>query len=139
MVRNSRSAYVSQWGVVRHYCVHFGAETDAGSLGEAVTAILDGARQGHRFTLLLHRRQHSVFRKMGWNGLHTGIQLHKVSALFPLRDLKRKVMALRSGSPDLLAVRGCDGNAFPGVDAAISHDELFNSIRAHTTTVEKHL
>jgi hypothetical protein len=135
MMQNSRSVYISQWGIDRHYCIYFGYDADAGSLGDTIAAILDGARQGHYFTLLLHRRQYSDFRKMGWNGLHTGIDLHKVSLMFPLRDLHRKIAALRSTSPDLLAVQGCSGITFPGVDIALSHDELVSSIRAHTTTV----
>lgn len=138
MIQNSRSAYISEWGVPRHYCVYFGPEADAGSLGDTVAAILDGARQGHHFTLLLHRRQHSIFRKMAWNGLHTGIDLHKVSLLFPLRDLHRKLLALRGASPDLLAVPGCSGIIFPGVEIAMSLDELLGSIRAHTTTIARH-
>jgi glycosyltransferase involved in cell wall biosynthesis len=138
MMQNSRSAYISRWGTDRHYCIYFGKEADAGSFGDTVTAILDGARQGHRFTLLLHRRQYSVFRKMGWNGLHTGIDLYRLSDLFPLRDLQRKHTALRNASPDLLSVRGCRGTAFPGVDAALSHDDLLSSIRAHTTSIARH-
>jgi hypothetical protein len=138
MIQNSRLTYTSRWGVARHYCVYFGAKTDAGSLGDTVAAILDGARQGHRFTLLLYRRQYSDFRKMGWNGLHTGIDLHQISLLFPVRDLQRKITALRSASPDLLAVRGCSGITIQGVDTAISLDELLSSIIARTTTVAGH-
>ncbi len=138
MKQNSRSAYISKWGIARHYCVYFGAEVDVASFGDTVAAILDGARQGHHFTLLLHRRQYAVFRKMGWNCLHTGIALHQVSLLFPLRDLLRKIVALRSASPDLLAVRGCSETQFPGIDSAISLDELLSSIRARTTTISNH-
>ena len=138
MMMNSRSAYLSRWGLPSHYCLYFGKEADAGSLGDIVAAILDGARQGQRFTLLLHCRQYSDFRKIGWNGLHTGIDLHRLSILFPLRDLQRKLTALRSASPDLISVRGCCGTAFPGVDVAISHDELLSSIHLHTTTGAEH-
>lgn len=138
MAQNSRSAYVSRWGIPSHYCIYFGTEADAGSLGDAVAAILDGARQGHRFSLLLHRRQYSAFRKLGWNGLHTGIDLYRLSILLPLRDLQRKITALKSASPDLLAVRGCDGTTFPGFDTAISLDELLSTLLAHTTTVAEH-
>lgn len=137
MVQNSRTTYVSRWGIARRYCIYFGTEADAVTLDTTVSALLDGARQGHSFTLLLHRRQFSAFRKMGWNGLHTGIHLYRVAFLFPLRDLQRKITALRSASPDLLAVRGCSGVVFPGVDAAISHEELLGSIQAHTTTIAK--
>lgn len=133
MVQHSRAAYISRWGVARHYCIYFGAEADAAYLGDAVAAILEGARQGHRFTLLLHRRQYSVFRKMGWNALHTGIDLQQVALLFPQRDLQRKIMALSAASPDLLSVRGCSGVPFPGFDAAISIDGLLSSFHIHTT------
>lgn len=127
MIQNSRAAYLSRWGGTHHYCVYFGPEAEAAALSDVVAAILNGARQGHRFTMLLHRRQNSNFRKLGWNGLHTGIELLPLSFLFPQRDLQRKISALRAASPDLLAVRGCSETLFPGIDAAISRDELFNS------------
>jgi len=130
MMLNSRATYLQKWGISRHYSVYFGKDADAGALGDSVTAVLELARHGHRFTLLLHRRQYSTFRKMGWNCLHTGIELLTVSFLFPTRDLLRKVVALRSASPDSVAVRGCLGVAFPGVDAAISFDELFGGCQA---------
>ena len=135
MTQNSRSKYISRWGVIRHYCVYFGAGATAESLRDTVTAILDGARQGHRFSLLLHRRQYVDSLKMGWNGLHTGIDLIKLSFLLPLRDFNRKVAALRSSSPDLVAVRGSEGIPFPGVESAIAHDELLSAIHAHSTTI----
>jgi len=138
MTLNSRSMYISRWGIDRHYCMYFGTKTDAGSLGDVVAAVLDGARQGHRFTLLLHRRQYADFRKMGWNGLHTGIELNRISFLFPLRDLQRKVTALRTSSPDIVMVQGGDGISFPGGDAAIPLEELLVSIRAHSTVVAEH-
>lgn len=133
MVQQSRAAYIAQWGISRHYCLYFGSKRDVASLGDVVAAILDGARQGHHFTLLLHRRQYSVFRKMGWHGLHTGIELYQVASLFPARDLGRKVAALQDASPDLLAVREDRAVVFPGVDTAIQLDELLGSIRVHST------
>ena len=138
MVQNSRAAYRAKWGIIRHYCIYFGEEADAGSLDDVVSAILDGARQGHRFTLMLHRRQHADFRKMGWNCLHTGIELQRLPLLFPLRDLQRKVASMRSVSPDLVTVLGCSGALFPGGDSAISQDEFLGSIRDYTTAVARH-
>lgn len=138
MVQISRSAYIARWGIAGHYCVYFGAEADAGSLDDAISAILDGARQGHRFTLLLHRRQYADFRQMGWNCLHTGIELQRLSLLFPLRDLQRKIAATRSVSPELVMVQGCSGVVFPGGDPAISQDEFLGTVRAYTTVVARH-
>jgi hypothetical protein len=139
LMQHSRSMYISRWGAPCNYCVYFGKSDNAGSLGDTVTGILDGARQGHRFTLLLHRHQYSDFRKMGWNGLHTGIDLQQLSILFPLRDIKLKIAALQSALPGLIAVRGGSCDTFPGVDASISQDELLSSTHIHTTAVpERH-
>jgi glycosyltransferase involved in cell wall biosynthesis len=127
MIRNSQTAYRARWGIDRHYSVYFGPDADVGSLADTIAIILNGARQGHRFTLLLHRRHYSAFRKMGWNGLHTNIELLPLSLLFPLRSLQQKILALRTASPDMLSVRGCSETTFPGSDAALSRDELFSS------------
>lgn len=135
MIQNSRSTYIARWGNTRHYCVYFGKKTDAGALGNTVTAILDAARQGHLFTILLHHGQYSVFQKMGWNALHTGIRLLSISILFPLKDIKRKITTLQSGLPDILMVKGSNEAAFPGVEVAISLDELLSVIQEQTTTV----
>lgn len=135
MVENSRSAYISRWGAGSHYCVYFGSDGNAGSLGDTIAELLDGARQGHRFTLLLHRRQYADFRKNGWNCLHTGIDLQRISNLFPLRDIQKKIRMLQSVSPDLVMVRGSSGTTFPGVDSAISQDELLSGLRIHTTNI----
>lgn len=134
---NSQASYISAWGISRHYCIYFGKEAAGLSPGDVVTAILDGARQGHRFTLLLHRRQYADFRKMGWNSLHTGINVHRVSLLLAGRDIRRRLKLLRNSSPDLIAVCGCGGVAFPGVDTAISLEDLLVGIRAHTTNIDE--
>lgn len=131
--QNSRSAYLSAWGVSRHYVVYFGKEVDSSSLSNSIEAILDGARKGHRFTLLLHRRQNSDFRRMGWNGLHTGIELLGISMLFPQRDLQRNLAKLLAKSPDLLAVCGIEGIRFPLIETAISMRELISAMTDHST------
>ncbi|MDD2541673.1 MAG: glycosyltransferase [Desulfuromonadaceae bacterium] len=139
MIENSRSVYISRWGAGSHYCVYFGTDAKTGSLGDTIAAICDGARQGHRFTLLLHRRQYADFRKNGWHGLHTGIVLQRISSLFPLRDIQKKIRMLQSVSPDLVMVRGSSGTIFPGVDSAISQNELLSGLRINTTnSAEQH-
>ncbi|MDD5284784.1 MAG: glycosyltransferase [Desulfuromonadaceae bacterium] len=135
MRHNSRSAYLAAWGVSRHYVVYFGKEADASKLSDSIKVILDGARRGHRFTLLLHRRQNSYFRRMGWNGLHTGIELYGISIWFPQRDLRRRVALLQAKSPDLLAVCGSDGIHFPFIETAIPLGEIITSIPGNSTTL----
>ena len=136
MYLNSQSAYMERWGVPHHYAVYFGKEAAADSLSDAVASILDDARLGHRFTLLLHRRQHSEFCRMGWNGLHTGIELCRLSLLFPLRTLSRRMTELHSGSPDLTAVRGREEISFPGYETAPSLTELLTAVSGCLATTD---
>ncbi|NVN89193.1 MAG: glycosyltransferase [Desulfuromonadales bacterium] len=106
--RASRSVHVERWGAGHHYGVYFGRNADANGLADAVEIILRGARQGHRFTLLLHASQASVFRRMGWNGLHTSIELRTLSRFAPRHDLRRFCLS----HPDMVAVLGAQGAAF---------------------------
>src|SRR6185369_17145843 len=57
--RSSKARHLQKWGIGRHYCIYFGRGTDAAALADTIETIVEGARQGHRFTLLLHRRQAS--------------------------------------------------------------------------------
>lgn len=122
-IRLSRDIYLSRWGVARHYCLYFGPETDA-DLSGTVEAIVDAARRGHRFTLLLHRRQARDFRRRGWNGLHTAIAICKLPLFGVQRSLARQFAALQAADPDLIPVRGSEHVKFPGVAAPMCLDEV---------------
>jgi glycosyltransferase involved in cell wall biosynthesis len=109
----SQAVYVERWGAGRYYGVYFGRETEVENLVDVVETILHGARRGHRFTLLLHRKQASGFRRMGWNCLHTSIELKVLSRFMPQRDLRRACML----HPDMIVVHGADGEIFSGSTA----------------------
>lgn len=127
-LRSSKASYLERWGTGRHYCIYFGRDTDACLLSNIIDTILEGAREGHRFTLLLHRRQAADFRRMGWNALHTGIRPECLSLLRPQRDLLRQFLALQTAVPDIIPVRGMEGIPFPGADTAISLHEMVAAI-----------
>lgn len=118
-LRQSQLAYTSRWGVARRYMVYFGKECLAADLGDTMETILQGARRGNRYTLLMHARQAGAFRRMGWNGLHTGIELYGLAPILSGKSLKRAVARLQLAYPDIVAVRGRDGISFPGVDTAL--------------------
>lgn len=120
----SRDSFRERWGIGRHYAIYFGRDSAAAGLADSIETIVEGARQGHRFTLLLHRRQAADFQRLGWNARHTGIELERLSPLMPQRDLLRRFAALQAAVPDVIAVRGPDGGPFPGAEAAIPFDDL---------------
>jgi len=133
--RTSREQYLSRWGVARHYCIYFGQGTQAGDLYETVESIVAAARLGHRFTLLLHRRQFKEFRKRGWHGLHTSITICPLPLFGAARSLARQLAALQSADPDLIAVQGTEGVHFPGTEGAIPFKEIAAS---HSISIMEH-
>jgi glycosyltransferase involved in cell wall biosynthesis len=126
-VRLSRDRYLARWGVARHYCLYFGPETVAAGLSGTVEAIVAAARRGHRFTLLLHRRQFKEFRRRGWNRLHTAIVICKLPLFGAQRSLARQFAALQAVDPDLIPVQGAENVVFPGVAAPMCLDEVVSA------------
>lgn len=124
LARSSRELYMQRWGLGRHYGIYFGRGAEAPALADSMETLLEGARQGHRFTLLLHRRQASDFRRLGWNGLHTSIALQPLSFVTPRRDLLKKVTTLQAAFPEIVMVRGTDEESFPAAATAIPFREL---------------
>ena len=122
--RLSRERYLSRWGVAHHYCLYFGPETQAADLSETVGTLVAAARRGHRFSLLLHRRQFNEFRRRGWNGLHTAIEICRLPLLGTQRSFARQFAALQAADPDLIPVLGSEDALFPGVAAPICLSEL---------------
>ncbi|MDR3579188.1 MAG: glycosyltransferase [Oryzomonas sp.] len=127
--RASRERYRGQWGATRHYCVYFGPDTDVSPLADAVETILEGSRQGHRFTLLLHHRQAKEFRRCGWSCLHTGIDLVRLSMLMPQRDLVRKLGVLQGAAPGMTMVCWKDDAPSAGMEMAMPFTGMAATIR----------
>ena len=127
-VMSYRSSFLERWGAPQHYCVYFGKDADSNSLNEAVETIIESARIGHRFTILLHHRQHRDFCKRGWNALHTGVDLICLSFLFPLRDLEQKLAGLFSDDSAIIVLRGTKSAHFPGVNPAVVPSDLLENI-----------
>lgn len=112
----SRERYERKWGKGIHYGIYFGP-INAADLSDRMDAILEAARRGHRFSLLLHRRQASDFKRLGWNALHTGIRLLPLSLLAPRRDLVRHLRALKEADSEMVLVNGDEGASLPDAGA----------------------
>jgi hypothetical protein len=136
--RLSREYYLARWGVSQHYGLYFGPQTEAADLSETVEAIVSGARLGHRYSLLLHRRQFKEFRKRGWNGLHTGITFCRLPLFGAERGLARQLADLQKSDPGLIPVRGAEGVPFPGGDVAIPFSEIASCCRNNISSPLNH-
>lgn len=119
----SRVVCAQRWGVNRHYGIYFGRNTDPVSLADAMETILAGARRGHRFTLLLHRKQAAEFKRQGWHCLHTSIEIKALSRFTPQRDLVRALQ-----HPDMVAVQGTPEAVFDASTPAIPFETVVTEI-----------
>jgi len=128
----SQACYRERWGEVSHFAVYFGQKSDAANLSETVETILAGARRGHRFTLLLHRRQAAVFRRMGWHTLHTAIEIRILALLFTQRDLRRNLAHLQTAYPENILVRGAEGATLPDMEQSITFSVTTDIMYKHT-------
>lgn len=124
----SSAAYRDRWGIARHYGIYFGRDTSAAAMSDSIESITEGARQGHRFTLLLHRRQATDFRRLGWDARHTGIEIRRISFFRPKSDLLKQWKALQTASPNMIPVQGNERCEFPGTTTAIPFGELADAI-----------
>jgi hypothetical protein len=134
--RLSQETYLSRWGAAHNYCLYFGKDTQSGDLSNTIETIVAGARQGHRFTLLLHRKQFKEFRKRGWNASHTNIAIHPLPMFGAARSLARRLAELQSADPDLIVMCGTESVLFPDNHVALSFNENDDS---GTNAIPSHL
>jgi hypothetical protein len=125
----SQDKYQERWGVNRHYTVYFGKDAALESLQDALEKIICRARQGNRFSLLLHRQQNILSIKNGWNSLHTGIEMIKLSPLLTQKDFIRKMKEIKIKEPETILVRGGEDITFPSADTTISFSSLTEDIK----------
>ncbi len=116
---HSRDICRNLWGNQQRYAIYLPVEANLELLSGLFAQTLAAARLGHSFHLFLHRRLYREAVKQGFNVLHTGITLHKMPLLLPLRRLSRQMASLVLHYPDLLTIKGVDGISFPGYDDAL--------------------
>ena len=108
-----------RWGIQQQVAVYLPKETDEQKLNEILEQLLAAARRGHRLELFLHRRQYIFALQKGAACLHSGLTLHKLTLLTPLKSLTRGMERLKADNPQLQIVCGLDGIPFPGYDTAL--------------------
>jgi hypothetical protein len=116
---HSRDICRNLWGNQQRYAIYFPVEATFELLSGLFAQTLAAARLGHSFHLFLHRRLYREAIRQGLDVLHTGITLHKLPLLLPLRRLSRQMALLMLHHSELLTITAVDGIPFPGYDAAL--------------------
>ncbi len=116
---NAISTFRQRWGVQHQLALYLPKESDEHKLNETLALLHVAARHGHRLELFLHRRQYMQAIQNGAACLHSGITLHKLPLLTPLKSLTRSMEKLTLQHPQLKPVCSLDGIPFPGYDNAL--------------------
>jgi len=119
-VEAALAAFRTRWGKQQQLSVYLPKSADERSLADTLQLLLAAARHGHRFVLFLHRRHYRTAVQHGAVCLHSGIILHRLGSLTPLRDLGRELERQRKNNPGLQFVCALDGASVPGCGAVAS-------------------
>jgi glycosyltransferase involved in cell wall biosynthesis len=124
MTEAALKTFTNRWGVKSHVAVYLPKEAAEENLSGTLSVLLDAARRGHRFDFFLHRKQYLLAKEKRATCLHTGIRLHQLSVLTPLRALARSMEKLKAANPEIQTVSAIDGIPFPGFSSTISTNLL---------------
>lgn len=113
------ATFSQRWGSQSHFAVYLPRETEEAHLLTTLDTLLGAARRGHRFELILHHRQYKLAMQHGAICLHSGIIVHKLSIVTPLRTLAGTMVKLMVNDSKLEPVCGLDGIPFPGYATAL--------------------
>lgn len=105
--KQSRARYYERWGINKSYAIPY-AGIDLLNHEDIIRVILEGARRGNRFTLFLQRKQAALFKRMGWDCLHSGIEIQRLSIFMSLRDQNKRLATLLTKSPDTVLLSTAD-------------------------------
>jgi glycosyltransferase involved in cell wall biosynthesis len=132
-VRRSITAYCERWGENGSFYIHFPKGADMNILRQKFDLLLQGARQGHAFTILLHPRLYKELSAAGCLRFHENIRLIRLPLIFETRTIKdlfaKKIDTNSAG----IAVAGIDGIPFPAGIESISFSQLERDIVATQT------
>lgn len=117
--RTSRETCQQRWGTPQSYAIYFPKQTETEHLSNALATILQAARRGDRFTLLLHHRQYKQAAELGYRCLHTDIELVSLTRFASQRALRNQLHKRSAQTPELVVVKGVDGIPVPGYDNAL--------------------
>jgi GT2 family glycosyltransferase len=108
-----------RWGETGDFCILLPKEADLLLLRRLLTVLLQGARYGHRFTVLLRPGLYKGLIKTGWRPVHENITLKPLPLLFATAAARETLACRRKHRPNTVAVTTTDGMEWPGVDNCI--------------------
>ncbi|HEX9022453.1 MAG TPA: glycosyltransferase [Geobacteraceae bacterium] len=129
-LKRSIAMYRERWGAESSFLLHLPKGTDLNVLRQKLVPLLQGARQGHEFSILTHPRLHKELTAAGCHNLHERIRFVRLPLMFESRTIRGLLATAGKAAPPIQAVSGIDDMEFPGADASIPFSRLERIIAA---------
>lgn len=113
-----------RWGDTGDFCILLPKEADLLLFRGLLTVLLQGARYGHRFTVLLRPGLYKELIKTGWRPVHDNIILKPLPLFFAAAAALEELARGRKSRPGTVAVTATDRMEWPGVDNCIPFARL---------------
>lgn len=129
---HSESLCHSRWGIPGTYAVYISGESTEEQLEHAFKTMLAAARRGHRFNVLLHRKQFRRAEESGFSCIHTSISMTRLNPVTPMLSLKKHISSIIAENPSVMVVKLLDSKPVPGYDMAMPFaaiEKLTNSAK----------
>lgn len=128
MGRRSVAVYEERWGKEMVYAVYLPGDIDLEAVRERFSVMLDGARMGHLFTVIVHPKLYRALAEAGYRRLHGNICVEPLPRLFAKGALAKAFERLGQEYAHVVTVTGIDGLAIPGVKAPVPFSSLEEEI-----------
>jgi glycosyltransferase involved in cell wall biosynthesis len=127
-VKRSRDLFRVRWGESRAFSVHFPKGAGMDIFEKRLAAMLEGARQGHIFTVILHSGLFKDISKAGRELLHENIRYVRLPLLFEGKAIENTLKPVDPDYPVPEPVAGIDGIPFPSGIKAIPFSEIERTV-----------
>lgn len=118
-----------RWGEGGDYLLHVPKGVELDLLGQKLELLVEGARHGDSFAVLLPATLHQAARQSGLGGLHESVTLVPLPRLAWNGIKRRLVEKISSRRPGIVPVTAVDGMPFPWSESYLSFSELSERIR----------
>lgn len=129
-LQRSIETFHSRWGEELQFCVEFPVGTDSAVVRPKLAIILQGARQGHRFTLLLPAKLAKGLAHEELLALHGNISIVTLPRFMARRSAEKAFEAVVQAFPAVRPISGVDGMPFSANVSPESFASLAEMIHA---------
>lgn len=127
--QRSSALFKERWGEGGDYLLHVPKGVELDLLGQKLEMLVEGARHGDSFAVLLPAALHQAAQQSGLGGLHENVTLVPLPRL-AWNGIKRRLFEkISSRRPGIVPVTAVDGMPFPWSESCLSFSELSERIR----------